>query len=312
MNAIEVEHISKVYGSRRVLDDISFIVKQESIHGFLGPNGAGKTTTMRIITELAKSSSGTVDIFSNGQKIHKTKLYQHIGFLLEEPPLYKDMTVLEYIRFVAKLRKIPQADIQHCIDYAIDALDLSAVVNRSIENLSKGYKQRVGIAQAIVHRPKILILDEPTVGLDPHSVKEMRNLILNLKKEHTILISSHLLHEMSLICDDITIISSGTILKTGSMASLKKDLANKQEIHLVFKKVNETFYTELKQLELFDSINISDCDEGVLVVLKPKDTGDYRNLLIKKSVELDVELLEISKKEFSLEDLFLEVTESHD
>lgn len=312
MNAIEVYNLTQLYGERKVLDDISFKVKEHSIHGFLGPNGAGKTTTMRIITKLLNPSMGHIQFNNNGHEVLEQHFYQHIGFLLDELPLYKDMRVIEYLKFVAKLKKVPSSQIEDNINYAIDALDLSAVVNRSIENLSKGYKQRVGVAQAIVHKPKILILDEPTLGLDPHSVIEMRNLILNLKSHHTILISSHLLHEMSLICDEITIISKGRILKSGSMELMRDELEKKQELRLVFRKTTSAFYDYLNELDVFESIQTEEHEDGIMLVLKPKSNIDLRSDLIKKSVELSSDLLELHKKEFSLEDLFLEVTESHD
>ncbi len=207
--AIRVENVHKSYSSTIALNGISFEVSKGSIHGFLGPNGAGKSTTMKIITNELTSCSGEVIVNSN----------RPIGFLPELPPLYKHMVVEEFLSFVKTIfhsRVELSSIIQKC--------GLENVKKRLIGNLSKGYQQRVGIAQALVVDPEIIILDEPTVGLDPHAIKEIRELILSLKKDHTILFSTHQLYEASNLCDEVTIINHGRILKTGKIEDVKRDL----------------------------------------------------------------------------------------
>jgi len=313
MNALEVDKITKTYGAREILSDISFKVTKGNIHGFLGPNGAGKTTTMRLIAKLLKPDSGQIKI--NGLDIDYTSCehIHNIGFLLEDPPLFKDMRVIDYLRFVGQLKKVAPKNRNSNIDYAINALDLSSVANRTIDNLSRGFKQRVGIAQTLVHKPEILILDEPTIGLDPHSVVEVRNLILNLKNDHTILLSSHLLYEMSLVCDELTIINHGKILISDNIKSINTKLDQGQEIHLLLTKVTTPFYNALNEMKKFHSIVTKENPEnGIKIILKKNDTEELRSELIKLTIEHNCNLLEIYKKEFTLEDLFLKITDAHD
>lgn len=312
MNAIEVDGISKILGSRNILEDVSFQVKKSHIHGLLGPNGAGKTTTMRILSGLMNASSGRVAVDGVDIKNYGKKLYQKIGFLIEEPPLYKDMIVEDYLKFVAGLRSVKASDINSRLDYCINELDLTTVRNRSIENLSRGFRQRVGIAQAIMHDPDIVILDEPNLGLDPRSIVEIRDLIQKLKENHTVILSSHLLHEMSLVCDDITIISHGKILQTGQLNKLKESLKSSQSFTLTTidgHKDFESFLTEDPRISDFSSLKKENEVEYHITAIS---NDEIRPSIVKKAVDLDLEIIALQKDFFSLEDYFLKITESHD
>ena len=221
---IQVENLVKKYGNHTAVDDLSFMVEKGQIYGFLGPNGAGKSTTMNIMTGYIAASSGTVTI--NGYDILKepVKAKQCIGYLPELPPLYTDMTVWEYLMFVAELKKIPRDVRAGHVEAIIGKMQLDDVEERLIKNLSKGYKQRVGLAQAVLGYPEVIILDEPTVGLDPKQIIEIRGLIKQLGREHAVLMSSHILTEVSVVCDHVFIISKGKLVASLDMDQLEKPL----------------------------------------------------------------------------------------
>ena len=223
MNLIEVKHLTKTYGDHCAVDDLSFTVEDGQIYGFLGPNGAGKSTTMNIMTGYLAPTSG--DVIINGHDIleEPEEAKRTIGYLPEIPPVYTDMTVAEYLRFCAELKKVPRAERKDAVRNAIDELELGEVKNRLIRNLSKGFRQRVGFAQAIIANPETLILDEPTVGLDPKQIIEIRELIRNLGKKHTVILSSHILAEVSEICDTLLILSGGKLKAVGSPAELSRE-----------------------------------------------------------------------------------------
>jgi len=309
MREIVVEGITKKFSNRKVLDNVSFHVNRGEIHGFLGPNGAGKTTTMRIIAGLLRPDAGKVTIEGVDHSVKRDLTHNHLGFLLEDPPLYRDMSVYEYLYFVGSLKKVPANKLKANIDYCIEVLDLSAVMKRSIENLSKGFKQRVGIAQALVHMPRILILDEPTVGLDPQSVVEIRNLILNLKKEHTVILSSHLLHEMSLVCDQVTIISDGKILETGSIEQLRYKLAGKLNIQLSTLKQTQDFDQYLKSLPGLISLEKKKNDEAMVYHIVHDGQTEIRTALLKNALELGCDPIGLEQKQYNLEEIFMRITE---
>lgn len=297
MKAIEVKNISHRFGSRTILKDLSFNVEKGHIHGFLGPNGAGKTTTMKIIAGLLNPSHGDIQVNGN------------IGFLLEDPPLYNDMTVRSYLKFIAKLKRVPPSAIEKSLDYCRINLDLDTVFDRSIENLSKGYKQRVGIAQAIIHMPEIVILDEPTVGLDPYSVIEIRNLILRLKEEHTILLSSHLLHEMGLVCDEVTIISQGTILESGTISNIEKKLSQSSQLIIKTLLDNEEWSEFLRSHSSFNFVEKINDNNTYQFILNGSEDTELYSQLIEKSVELKVKLIGFEQKKSSLEEIFIKVVD---
>jgi ABC-2 type transport system ATP-binding protein len=217
---IEVQHLTKRYGDLTAVSDVSFSVASGQILGFLGPNGSGKTTTMRIITGFMPATSGTVkvagfDIFDDSFEVRK-----RIGYLPESPPLYNDMTVAAYLRFVARLKGMPRAEIAAALDRSLTQCGLTKVADRVTGHLSKGYRQRVGLAQAIIHNPPVLVLDEPTIGLDPQQIIEIRALIKELAGDHTVVLSTHILPEVAQVCEKVVIINAGRVVMEDLLANL--------------------------------------------------------------------------------------------
>ena len=219
---IEVNNLVKKYGDHTAVDHLSFKIEKGKIYGFLGPNGAGKSTTMNMITGYIASTEGTVTIDGHDILDEPEEAKKCIGYLPEQPPLYFDMTVLEYMKFVADLKKIPKDKKASMIEEVMDMVKISDMRNRLIKNLSKGYRQRVGLAEAIMGYPEVIILDEPTVGLDPKQIIEIRTLIKNLKKKHTVILSSHILSEVSAVCDYVLIISHGKLVASDTPENLGK------------------------------------------------------------------------------------------
>ena len=230
---IEIDNLVKKYGDHVAVDHLSLTVEPGKIYGFLGPNGAGKSTTMNIITGYLGATSGTVTI--NGHDIFKEpeEAKKCVGYLPEIPPLYTDMTVLEYLNFVAELKKLEKGLRKRYVEEAMETTGILDVKNRMIRNLSKGYRQRVGFAQAILGYPEIIILDEPTVGLDPKQIIEIRDLIRKLGEKHTVILSSHILTEISAVCDHVFIISKGKLVASDSTENLLEQMSGAQEIELI-------------------------------------------------------------------------------
>ncbi|MEQ1666320.1 MAG: ATP-binding cassette domain-containing protein, partial [Bdellovibrionales bacterium] len=229
---IEIKGLTKAYGDRKAIDSLSFHVKKGEVVGFLGPNGAGKTTTMKIITGFMAPTSGAVrvagfDVFENPIEVKR-----RIGYLPETPPLYGDMIVSDYLKFVSQIKGVEKSRITSLVDRAIEKTKLGEVRHRLIQNLSKGFRQRVGLAQAIVSDPEILILDEPTVGLDPRQVAEIRNLLQELKGSHTIILSTHILPEVQATCERVIIINRGVIVAEDSLAGLSQKLRGGASVHV--------------------------------------------------------------------------------
>jgi ABC-2 type transport system ATP-binding protein len=227
---IEVQHLTKYYGDLSAVSDVSFSVASGQILGFLGPNGSGKTTTMRIITGFMPATSGTVkvagfDVFDDSIEVRK-----RIGYLPENPPLYNDMTVAAYLRFVARIKGMSRAEIAGALDHALTRCGLTNVADRVTGHLSKGYRQRVGLAQAIIHNPTVLVLDEPTVGLDPQQIIEIRALIKELAGAHTVVLSTHILPEVAQVCEKVVIINAGRVV----MEDLLTNLTQEQTLEEVF------------------------------------------------------------------------------
>ncbi|RYZ64994.1 MAG: ABC transporter ATP-binding protein, partial [Proteobacteria bacterium] len=234
---IQVDQLTKNYGPHRAVDSLSFSVRKGEVVGFLGPNGAGKTTTMKIITGFMAASSGSVrvggyDVFENPIEVKRK-----IGYLPETPPVYGEMTVESYLKFVARLKGVEKSRLKSLVDRAIEKTDLGSVRKRLIQNLSKGYRQRVGISQALVSDPEVLILDEPTVGLDPRQVAEVRSLIKELAGQHTIILSTHILPEVQASCQRIVIINKGKIVMQDSIDAMSARMGNSGRVHL---RVNNT------------------------------------------------------------------------
>lgn len=311
---IEVENLTKKYGSHVAVDNLSFRVERGMIYGFLGPNGAGKSTTMNMMTGYIAATSGTVKI--NGYDILKNpeQAKKSIGYLPELPPVYPDMTVYEYLKFVAELKKVKKNERQAQIEDVMKQTQIEDVKGRLIKNLSKGYKQRVGLAQAIIGYPEVIILDEPTVGLDPKQIIEIRELIRELAKKHTIILSSHILSEVSAVCDHIMIISKGKLVASdtpeGLMTLLKGGKQMKLSVLGEQSKVEEL-------LQSMDSVKDFSMQppraEGLVSVnIRTEDTQDIRVELFHRLAAADMPIMELSLSEKSLEDVFLELTGEED
>ena len=229
---IEVSHLTKKYGGHLAVDDVSFTVEDGQIYGLLGPNGAGKSTIMNILTGYLSATSGQVTVAGHPLPEEADEAKACVGYLPEQPPLYPEMTVGEYLNFVAELKKVPRAQRKEQVLRAARRTGLEKVLPRLIRSLSKGYKQRVGIAQALLGSPKIIILDEPTVGLDPAQVIEMRKLIRELGKAHTVILSSHILSEMQAVCQQVLILSKGKLAASGTLQELTADGRSLEEVFL--------------------------------------------------------------------------------
>ena len=280
---IEVKHLTKKYGTLLAVDDLSFTIEKGRIYGFLGPNGAGKSTTMNIMTGYIGASSGEVII--NGHNIleEPEKAKNCIGYLPEIPPLYLDMTVSEYLYFAAELKKIPKADRNAQVIKVMELIKLVDMKDRLIKNLSKGYRQRTGLAAAILDFPDIIILDEPTVGLDPKQIIEIRELIRTLAKDHTVILSSHILAEVQEICDDILIISKGKLIAEGSPDELEELTHGKETIELTI-LANETSVKQvLSDFSDIDDVNWLDVskDSCHIQINTNKDSQEICAIIIQ-------------------------------
>ena len=277
---ISIENVTKKYGDFTALKGINFEVKKGEIVGLLGPNGAGKSTTMNIITGYISSTSGTVTIDGTDILKDPLKAKKKIGYLPEMPPLYGDMTVKEYLMFVSKLKKVPKAKCTEQVDKILDLISLTDVKDRLIKNLSKGYRQRVGLAQAISGDPEVLILDEPTVGLDPKQIIEIRNLITSLSKNHTIILSSHILSEISAICDRMVIINKGEVVAEGTTDELSKKLGYSNSISLRIKGTCDAVTSVLNKIDNIESISNKGTIESGTVDFVKRIKISVRNYLM--------------------------------
>lgn len=308
---IEVSNLTKKYGNHIAVDDLSFRVEKGQIYGFLGPNGAGKSTTMNIITGYLAATEGTVTI--NGKDIRKEPeaAKKCIGYLPELPPLYVDMTVAEYLKFVAELKKVPKAEQKDQLAQVMEMTQITDMKDRLIKNLSKGYKQRVGLAQAILGFPEVIILDEPTVGLDPKQIIEIRDLIRSLGEMHTVILSSHILSEVSAVCDHIMIISHGKLVASDSPEGLQKLMSGAMEITMTVKGTVEAVEKALAELADIESTECKEAQQtgSVLVNIVSKEDCDIREALFYALAEAKLPILSMQHAEKSLEDIFLELTE---
>lgn len=307
---IEIKNLTKKFGNNTVLDNISFTVNKGEILGFLGPNGAGKTTTMKIITTYWAPTSGVIEIDGLDVQNKQLEVKTKIGYLPETVPLYEDMRVFEYLKFIAEIRGIAKDNIQARIKYVIDACGLSSVIRKPIEELSKGYRQRVGLAQAIIHDPEILILDEPTTGLDPNQIIEIRDLIKKIGKEKTVIFSTHILSEVSATCDRVIIINNGKIVGEGSPEELAKKAGTKELIYVKIKGPKEEVIQKIKLLSDVININFKDSesDEIYGFEIEPRQGIDIREQLSKTVMDNNWSILEFSRKSVTLEDVFRELT----
>ena len=308
---IEVNNLVKRYGDHTAVDHLSFKIEKGKIYGFLGPNGAGKSTTMNIITGYIASTEGTVSIDGHDILEEPEKARKCIGYLPEQPPLYFDMTVLEYMRFAADLKKIPKNKKNEMIEEVMDRVKITDMKNRLIKNLSKGYRQRVGLAQAILGYPDVIILDEPTVGLDPKQIIEIRDLIKDLRQKHTVILSSHILSEVSAVCDYVLIISHGKLVASDTPENLSKLAAGSNNLSLVVKGDKEKIRILLGEISGVRDISIeSSGEEGEWnVKLTTEEHTDIREDVFFKMAENRYPILEMQSRKVSLEEIFLELTE---
>ncbi len=308
---IEVENLVKRYGDHLAVDHLSFQVEAGKIYGFLGPNGAGKSTTMNIMTGYIAATEGSVKI--NGYDITKDAedAKKCIGYLPEIPPLYLDMTVGEYLKFVAGLKKLPKQEQSKQIDEVMELTMISDMSGRLIKNLSKGYRQRVGLAQAILGYPDVIILDEPTVGLDPKQIIEIRDLIKKLGEKHTVILSSHILSEVQAICDEIMIISNGRLVASDTPEGLMSLKSGSAKIELEISGIEEEVNDVLRSMEGIQEYHFEDSSENdcVRVVIETEANKDIREELFYALAEKKLPIMSMNRLEESLEDVFLALTE---
>lgn len=304
---IQVENLTKFYGNHPAIHDVSFTVEKGEIVGFLGPNGAGKTTTMRILTGFLPPSSGSArvagyDVFEDSLNARK-----HIGYMPEVVPLYPEMTVREYVDFFAQIRRVPKRK-QRVADVA-NMCGLDDMIDARIGRLSKGYRQRVGLAQALVHNPDVLILDEPTVGLDPRQIIEVRQLIKNLAGDHTVILSTHILPEVSMVCQRILIIDEGAIVAEDTPEHLKTTLQGTDRIHIEVRRPSPDLTDHLHNVSGVQQI--TDQGNGIYDV-ECTAGSDHREELASAVIQGGYGLLELRQVSMSLEEVFLKLTTSED
>lgn len=310
---IEVSNLTKKFGPHTAVDNISFTVNEGEILGFLGPNGAGKTTTMNIMTGYISSNEGSVKI--NGYDIlEKPELAKkHIGYLPDIPPIYGDMTVLEYLNFVCDIKKVKRSERKKMLEDIINIVKIDEVKERLTKNLSKGYKQRVGLAQALVGFPEVIILDEPTNGLDPKQIIEMRDVIKKLSSKHTVILSSHILSEVSAVCDRVLIISKGKIVASDTPERLSESLNKGDKILARIKADREAIISALADKADFEGYEINGSTENGCfdVTIKTKENCDVREELFNLMAEKKMPILLMRTEGLTLEEIFLKVTEGN-
>jgi ABC-2 type transport system ATP-binding protein len=307
---IEVQDLTKTFGERTAVDHISFAVNKGEILGFLGPNGAGKTTTMRMLTSFMPATSGTArvagfDVFDNSLEVRR-----HIGYLPENPPVYPDMTVESYLDFVARIKGVPSEKRTQRVTDALEKTNITDKRDELIKRLSRGYKQRVGLAQALVHDPDVIILDEPTVGLDPKQIIEVRHLIKNLAGNHTIILSTHILPEVSMTCDRVVIINKGKIAAVDTPQNLTSQLKGGQRIRVEVQASEQPLREVLAQIPGASHVQIeaAPLTGHVLATIEAAESKDIRSAIAARIVEKGWPLFELKGVSLSLEDIFLELT----
>jgi len=302
---IEAIHLTKVYDQTPALTDVSFTVEKGEILGFLGPNGAGKTTTMRILTGFFPPTSGTAKVAGFDVLEQSLEVRRRIGYMPENPPLYNDMTVSSFLRFIARVKGVPKAKEKERTDYAVQRCALESVRGRLIGHLSRGYRQRVGLAQALIHDPEVLILDEPTIGLDPTQIIEIRQLIKGLAGEHTVILSSHILPEVEQTCGRVVIINKGKIIAVDTPERLSISLRGANIYSITVKRSSESLVAALKSIP--GAVEIRPQDGGVYIIESDKET-DIREQISDTVVREQAGLLELRPVMFTLEDVFVQLT----
>ena len=315
---IEVTNLVRRYGPHIAVDHASFKIEKGEVVGFLGPNGAGKSTTMNIITGYLSSTEGTVKI--DGQDIldYPTEIKQKIGYLPENPPLYMDMTVKEYLSFAAEIKGIPSKEKTQKVNRVMETVGVADVYKRLIKNLSKGYKQRVGLAQAMIGDPQVLVMDEPTAGLDPKQILDIRDLIRELGKDRTIILSSHILPEISAVCKRVLIINRGKIVADDTPESLAKRILGGSHILLRMDASEEEASKALGKISSITRLEFRECPEsGAVEVVAEANAEASQNTDIRRDIfralaAADIPILMMRSLDMSLEEIFLNLTTKED
>ena len=308
---IEVRNVTKKYGKFYAVRNINFEVKEGEIVGFLGRNGAGKSTTMNMITGFIEPTEGDIIVGGYDIDVNPKRVKAQIGYMPEGTPLYMDLTVKEFVSYMAELRRIPKAERKEAVKQAIERTGLDLVKDNLVKNLSRGYKQRVSMAGAIVGNPKILILDEPTVGLDPKQVIEIRELIKSFGKDHTVLVSSHILSEVSQICEKVIIIDKGEIIAVDTPENLEKQTKEKFTVDITVDDMNNKFESVKDKVDSIDTINLVDTLESgeKKYQITLKDKKDIRKELFEICAKENIIIVEMKQEEASLEDTFIKLVE---
>ncbi len=306
---VKVTHLTKKYGDYCAVDDISFELEEGCVYGFLGPNGAGKSTTMNMVTGYLAPTRGSVLIDDISMMKSPEKAKKLIGYLPEIPPLYPDMTVMEYLKFAAELKGIDKIERMDRIRKIIDTVKLETVEERLIKNLSKGYKQRVGLAQALLAGPKVIILDEPTVGLDPKQIVEVRDLIRRLGEEHTVILSTHILSEVRAVCDHVIILSRGKIAADDNIDHLVEQYNEKQRLTLVVKGNSSNAEKVIGRIDgIEEKKMLEESIEFCRIGITAEAGKDIREDIFVKCSESGLIVLELNVEETSFEDVYLKLT----
>lgn len=307
---LEVKQVSKMYENQRGVQNIDFTMNRGEIVGFLGPNGAGKTTTMRMITGYLNPTKGSISVDGLSMADHPRKARKKIGYLPETPPLYPEMTVQSYLRFIADLRDVPAREQKQRIAETVGKLGLQGRERQVIRSLSKGYKQRLGLAQAILHKPDLLILDEPTSGLDPKQIIEIRDLIRELGENHTVLLSTHILPEVNAICNRVLIINQGRVVLDEKPENLGSAMGESFEVRLEVKGPAQEVSSQLKRLDHVSEVKLVDdqAEETAKLLVTAKDRTDIREELFFAMAKAGYPILEMKRESLSLEDIFLKLT----
>jgi len=308
---VSVENVTKSYGFQKAVDDVSFKVNPGEIVGFLGPNGAGKTTTMKIITCFMAPNAGDVKVGGLSVLIHPEEVKKHIGYLPETNPLYKDMPVIDYLHFVAEIQGVPKTKIRERIFEMVQICGLRGEKYKKIGELSKGYQQRVGLAQAMIHDPDVLILDEPTAGLDPNQIVEIRELIKKIGREKTVILCSHILAEVEATCDRIIIINQGKLVADGSAATLRKQAQKKEILKVTIEEGDRNeIYKALQNIESVELVDLLP-EYTLSFEIQSKATVSSRKAIFKLCVEKGWMLTEMTPIERKLEEVFRDLTVSN-
>jgi len=305
---IRVTNLTKSYGPVRAVDNISFEVERGGVVGFLGPNGAGKTTTIRVLTCFQPATSGTASIGGFDVFTHSIEVRRIVGYLPENTPLYPEMRVAEYLHFRGKLRGLSYAQRVEAVKRVADRCWLGEFINRPIGHLSKGMRQRVGLADAIMHDPDVLILDEPTIGLDPTQIRETRNLIQELGARHTILLSSHILHEVEQICQRAIIIAAGRVVASGSPQELRERFSAQARVIAEMRGPKDDVEKSVRALDGVSAVEAVARDGWVRLAVDPKPERDVREDIFRLTTDKGWSLREIRREGATLEDFFIKVT----